>query len=414
MIDLGKLEPIGRKQWAKRMWDEYTNSRVAKAIERSNREYDDPTNALFDDVLNKAKWKATVDKKVNYLLARKPLCDGYQDELDDLSKLLKESAKKFYLNGSLIWIVQGDGESLYPKPMIMEDTIAVYGDEHKEQVVAFVRKYVDIELEPSTGAEQKVEYYELYYKAGEEHRRDTFCFSQDERDKTEILDSPLFLEIGKTGDAPLFAYVEEFIKSFDNLMKHQDATTEKNTDPLIEVRGYQGSSVEELKDAVEHWHLAQTDGTGGVTVHTLPMDSNSMEMWAKRLLQEYYEATCTVGKENELAYAQSGKAMDRLFVDMENDARDLASLLEEALKEFFEYAYGAEVDIVWNTDRPVDDAAIISAIAQSRGLVSDRTLLEQHPWVEDVEQEIERLAEQDVMGMEDLVEPTEEEEVEVQ
>ena len=84
------------------------------------------------------------------------------------------------------------------------------------------------------------------------------------------------------------------------------------------------------------------------------------------------------------------------------------------MKQFFESAYGAEVDIVWNTDRPVDDAAIISAIAQSRGLVSDRTLLEQHPWVEDVDQEIERLAEQDVMGMEDLVEPTQEEEVEVQ
>lgn len=403
MIDLSSLQPIGRKQWAKRKWDEYQNSRVAKSIENSNKEYEDPANEEYECVLNKAKWKATVDKKVNYLLSRPPVCQGHQQELDDLIDLLRESAKKYYIAGSLIWIVQGDGQSIDPKPMIMEDTIAVYGDEHKEHVVAFIRKYTDVELETFTGAETKVEYFELYYKANGESHRDTFCFSKDDKDKEEVLeDAPLFLELGKTGDAPLFAYVSSLVSALDHLMRHQDKTVESNTDPLIEVRGYSGSSAEELKYAVQHLHLAQTDGNGGVTVHTLPMDTNSMELWAKRILQEYYEATCTVGKENELAYAMSGKAMDRLFVDMENDARKLASVLESALVEYFQEVTGEVVDIVWNTDKPIDDASIISAIAASRGLVSDRTLLEQHPWVDDVEEEMRLIDEQNVKGFEDL------------
>ena len=96
--------------------------------------------------------------------------------------------------------------------------------------------------------------------------------------------------------------------------------------------------------------------------------------------------------------------MDRLFVDMENSARETARTLEIALKAYFKYKDGVDVDIIWNTDRPIDDAEIINAIAASRGLVSDLTLLEQHPWVEDVEEEQKRLEKQQMGGFEELKE----------
>ena len=105
-----------------------------------------------------------------------------------------------------------------------------------------------------------------------------------------------------------------------------------------------------------------------------------------------------------MQYAVSGKAMDRLFVDMENSARELAHVLEQALKAYFEYIGYEDVDIVWNTDRPVDDASIIQAIVSSRGLLSDRTLIEQHPWVDDVDEELRRLEEQNTSGFNDLME----------
>ena len=216
-------------------------------------------------------------------------------------------------------------------------------------------------------------------------------------------EQPLFIELGKTGDAPLFAYVDKLLVAFDHIMRHQDKTVEKNTKPLVEVRGYSGTSDDDLAYAIDELSIARTDGNGGVTIHSRSMDSAAIDLWAKRLLQEWYEATCTVGKENELQYAVSGKAMDRLFVDMENSARELAHVLEQALKAYFEYIGYEDVDIVWNTDRPVDDASIIQAIASSRGLLSDRTLIEQHPWVDDVDEELRRLEEQNASGFNDLM-----------
>ena len=160
MIELKKLKPYGRKVWAKTKWDEYINSRNYLMIKRAKQLYEDPSNEVFAERLDRSKWKSTVDKKVNYLLARKPVCSA-QELLDSLSEFIRKSATEYTLRGSLIWIVQGDGESLVPVPMIMDDTLAVYADKNKEEVVAFVRRIVDIEVEPETGAETEVEYLSL-------------------------------------------------------------------------------------------------------------------------------------------------------------------------------------------------------------------------------------------------------------
>lgn len=407
-MDISKLQPAGRKAWVKKKWDEYENSRNTEAIIRSELAYYDPTNEIFDGRLDKSKWKSTVDRKVNYLLARKPVVEGLQDILDDLLPFIRESALAYTLRGSLIWIVQGDGEDVLPKPSIMSDTIAVYSDKHKENVVCFIRKYVDIEIDELTGEESLIDYYEVYYKDGEVWHRDTYNYEFDGRDTEEVLsEAPVFIELGKTGDAPLYAYVEGLLDAFDHILKHQDTTVAKNTRPLTEIRGYTGTDDAELQYAVEELSIVKVDGSGGITLHSRSMDSASIDLWGRRLMQEYYEATATVGKETELQYAMSGKAMDRLFVDMENSARELAAVLEAALREYFAVLGYENVDIIWNTDRPVDDAEIISGIQASRGLLSERTLLEQHPWVDDVDKELERLREEANEGLLDLIDDTE-------
>lgn len=402
MIKLEELTPFGRKQWAKRKFDEYENSEITKSIKRSIKAYKEPTNKCFDENFEVAKWKSTIDKKVEYLLSRKPIAQNYQTELDNLSKFIKISARDYLLRGSLIWVVQGNGVDISKQPLIMNNTIAIYTDESKETPFAYIRKYVDMDIQKETGTEEEIVFYELYYNSG---MRDTFCYSKPELDRVgeKLEDEPVFIELGKTGDSPLYAYVERLLCGLDNLYKYEDKTTQENTDPLTEVKGYTGTDDADLEYAVKRSKLVKTDGNGGITIHSRTVDSSAIELWRKALLQEYYEATCTVGKENELAYAQSGKALDRLFIDMEYSARDLAHILEEALKEYFEIIGIKDFDIVWNTDRPIDDTEIINGITMSSGILSKKTILEQHPWVDNVEEELERIEEESNQGMEDFI-----------
>ena len=418
-MQLYEISPVARKLWVKKKWDEYQNTKLCEVIKKAVKLYEEPQDQEFDDMLDKGKWKATIDRKVNYLLGRAPTCtDGgegndVQDKFDKLASLIRESAKGILLRGSLIWCVQGDGASLDPVPSILYDAISVYEDAEKETVFATIRKYVTVDIDKATGAESEIEMFECYYKNAEGKMiRDTFCYSNPQLDKSETLeDWPVFIDVGKTGTAPLFAYGARILYAFDNTLKHQDETTKKNTKPLVEVRGYSGTDDEDLSYAVDELAIVKTDGTGGVTIHSRTMDSAAIDTWQKRLLLEWNEVMSVVGKENELQYAVSGKAMDRLFVDMENSAQELGHTIGEALKEYFALL-GIDVDIVWNTDRPTDDAATISAIAQSRGIVSERTLLEQHPWVSDVDEELERLEAEKMDGFEDLLEPEHEEDEE--
>lgn len=408
-MQVKELEALGKKTWTANKWDEYQKSLNTFAIKEAEKAYYEPTDQLFKGKIEKSKWRSAINRKVNYLLGRKPLLAANQELLDDLLPFIKLSARQYLLRGSLIWVVQGDGEAISPRPLIMNNTIAVYGDEYKEEVLAFIRKFIDIEVEPSTGAETEIVYLECFYKENEEQwAKATFNLNDSSKDTEEILaEAPLFIELGKTGDAPLFAYVDALLEAYDNIMRHQDMTVAKNTTPLTEVKGYTGTDDADLRYAVDELSLVKVDGNGGVTLHMRSMDSVAIDMWAKRLMQEFYEATATVGKENELQYAQSGKALDRLFVDMENSAQELAAVLEDALLAYFESIGIENPDIVWNTDRPYDDKEIIEGISASSGLLSEKTLIEQHPWVEDVEEELKRKSAEGIRGFEDLYEEDE-------
>lgn len=414
MTELSSLAPIGRKLWVKKKWDEYVGSKNYRAIVKATELYYNPTKDKYTmqgeeltekPKIAKPKWRTAVDRKVDYLLARKPVCKDHQELLDSLLDFIRESTTQLILRGSLVWIVQGDGQAIDPRPLIMQNTMVVYSDEFKEEPVAYIRKRIDVEIDNLTGAETEVEYFECYYQSGEAWKRDTYCYSKTENDEEETLSqAPVFIELDKTGDAPLFAYVEDLLIAFDHVLEHQDRTVVKNTTPLTEVRGYTGTPQEDIDYAVNTANIVKVDGNGGVAIHSRSMDSSAIDLWVRRIMQEWYESTRTVGKDDELAYAQSGKAMDRLFIDMENSARQLAHTLEVALQQYFEVLGITDANIVWNTDRPVDDAAIINAIAASRGLVSDETLLEQHPWVDDVEEEKKRIEAQQAAGFEDLME----------
>ena len=61
-----------------------------------------------------------------------------------------------------------------------------------------------------------------------------------------------------------------------------------------------------------------------------------------------------------------------------------------------------EFDIVFNMDLPVNETDIINNARNSVELISKRTILENHPWVTDVEEEMARIDEEKQQSMQDF------------
>lgn len=60
-----------------------------------------------------------------------------------------------------------------------------------------------------------------------------------------------------------------------------------------------------------------------------------------------------------------------------------------------------EVEIIFNRDMMLNEGEVIDNIAKSVGIISDETLVAQHPWVDDPQAELDRLEEQKQKNMEE-------------
>ena len=59
-----------------------------------------------------------------------------------------------------------------------------------------------------------------------------------------------------------------------------------------------------------------------------------------------------------------------------------------------------DFDIIFNMDMPVNETDVITNARNSEGLISSRTILKNHPWVEDAEEEQEQIEKEKQQAME--------------
>jgi SPP1 family phage portal protein len=91
------------------------------------------------------------------------------------------------------------------------------------------------------------------------------------------------------------------------------------------------------------------------------------------------------------------------YADLDNDMQDMANefssslenliwfikvdMLNKGIGDFMDEAY----DIVFNTDNITNESEIITSCRDSAGIISDETILANHPWVTDATRELDRL-----------------------
>lgn len=52
---------------------------------------------------------------------------------------------------------------------------------------------------------------------------------------------------------------------------------------------------------------------------------------------------------------------------------------------------GCEIDVTFNRDIAINESQAITDCAASKGIISDETIIKNHPWVEDAAEELDRL-----------------------
>ena len=380
-----------------------------------------------------AKYKGMVDEKVSYLLSKPYTLGHYNKKYLETVKAILEGCRYtiFKLgyessNKGIGWLQIYLDEKGEFKTMIIpsEQCIPIWHDSSHERLDYMIRAYNEIVWQgnvrvPVTSVEvwsaHDVKYYRLVndllvpdpHKMLDEYNGPTAHYRKD----------GVWTNWGRVPFVPFKNNIIEFpdikfIKSLIDGYDHSRSETANYVDDainyLVFVYGYGGGDKGRFMRELKEYRMALMDdkSEGGVDIATPPTDVTSIKEHYEQLKRDIFEDGQSINKDlDKFGSAPSGVALKFLYSGLELKANAMAQEYQESFKtlQYFINHYLKEknqpvdespIEVTFNVDMKSDETETITNCSNSRGVISDETILANHPWVKDAEEELKKLKEQ--------------------
>ena len=199
----------------------------------------------------------------------------------------------------------------------------------------------------------------------------------------------------------------------------QNQMEEDTRNTILVLVNYDGENLGEFRKNLATYGAVKVrtvDGAGG-DVRTLQVEVNSenyksiIELFKKAIIENAmgYDA-----KDDRMSGTPNQMNIQSMYSDIDLDANGMETEYQASFEELlwflnmhlFNIGMGdfeqEEVEIIFNRDMMLNEGEVIDNISKSVGIISDETLVAQHPWVDDVQAELERLDEQKQKNMEEF------------
>lgn len=390
-----------------------------------------PNNRIVDN-----QYKKMVDQKNNYLLGQ-PFT--IQTENEAYSKALKKVFnKKFHrllksvgedsLNGGIGWVYpyyNENGELCFkrfrPFEVIpgwrdaehteLDYAIRIYDvivcDKKQEKVVQKIEVYDDkgisyFEMSSSGSLTPAEPYFQNYFTITDNDGKETGY------NWTKI---PLIPFKRNSKEIPLLNMVKSLQDGLNLIESNfQNAMEEDTRNTILVLVNYDGQNLGEFRRNLAQYGAVKVrtvDGAGG-DLKSLQVEVNSenykaiLEIFKKAIIENAmgYDA-----KDDRLNGTPNEMNIQSMYSDIDLDANGMETEYQASFEELLWFINchfanvgigdfdGEEVDIIFNRDMLISESSIIDNINKSQDL-SLETRLAQHPWVDNVEEELDRIKKQ--------------------
>ena len=195
------------------------------------------------------------------------------------------------------------------------------------------------------------------------------------------------------------------LSDFENHMQEDSRNT------ILVLKNYDGQDLGEFRRNLATFGAVKIRCSGdmGGGVETLEITVNAenykaiLEIFKKALIENAmgYDA-----KDDRLSGNPNQMNIQSMYSDIDLDANDMETELQATFEEilWFINVYllhagkgdfdGEKVDIIFNRDILINETEAIENCQKSVGILSDETIIGQHPWIDDPLKELERLKEQ--------------------
>lgn len=395
----------------------------------SERPVADETKA--NNKLSHAFMHTLVDDKVNYLL-QKPytlMCDdtGYVELIEDilgtrfqkrLAQLGTEASNK-----GIAWLHPYIDEKGKFKIIRIpaEQCIPLWVDNDREELEAMIRYY---ELEVYEGKKKKtvtkieywtdetVDYYtidggkvildaEMYFDGVEIHGHFKIDGGPASWGKT-----PFIYFKNNDFELPDLQFVKSLIDNYDLTRSDVANLLEEIKNVVYVLQGYGGEDLSTFVRDMAYSKAVKVEEDGGVTTLQSNIDINAAKEHYDTLREDIYVSGQGVDKNNDsLGSAPSGIALKFLYSGLDLKCNALEGWFRWGFEELIKYiniylaitnqkVSDEPVEIIFNRDIAINETDSIENAGKSKGIISDKTIIANHPWVTNLEDELTQIEEE--------------------
>lgn len=388
-----------------------------------------PNNQIIDN-----QYAKMVNQKANYLLGQPFAIEGDNKQFVELlkqvfnKKFMKtlKNCGKAALNHGIAWLYpyyDKNGEfsfRLFPGYEILP----IWEDSEHTSLAGAIRLYLVAGFDGiKPTIIEKVEVFDMqgihcYILDGNVLIPD---LTVDEQDCSYVMNGKEHLNWAKIPLIPL-KYNEQEIPLIKKVKSLQDGINvmlsdfennmqEDARNTILVLKNYDGQNLGEFRKNLATFGAVKVryDGETKGGVETLEITVNAedykaiLEIFKKALIENAmgYDA-----KDDRLSGNPNQMNIQSMYSDIDLDANDMETEFQAAFEEilWFVKAHLAntgrgnfeneEVNIIFNRDILINESEAIDNCQKSVGILSDETIIGMHPWIDDPQQELERLQKQ--------------------
>lgn len=435
-ITLAQLERSGAMTWEQiisneirefKCSDEYAVMQEAESYYRNRSAVQGKKNDIAKRSNTKIEHpliRKLVNQKADYLLSKPFTVSGDSKEYtaalgelfdDELRTKIKSLAKGAVKSGIAYLIPYFEEGALRFMRVPSTELIPLWTDCENSRLDGFIRFYDRIEYQGTTKiimhhaeywSREGVQYFQSQdeeYKQVGEGFTPHFTIDNKPYNWEEV---PLIWLKYNEEELPLAYFVKELVDSVNWQTSVTEDVLRDVSKFIFVLKNYGGQDLTEFVEELRKSLAVKVDSDGGVDTIKPSVDVSEVLAFIDKQRRDIYDLADSVDtKDPELGNA-SGTALYFRYMGLDNDCAGLGTGLKSAfqrMKLFIDAFFSLtgkgdfsaqKLSVVFNTDMPVNESEVIANCRNSEGIISRRTILENHPWTESAEEEQKRLDEE--------------------
>lgn len=372
-----------------------------------------------------------VDQKVGYLLS-KPLSvqtenETYKKILDNVfnksfMKLIKNLGKDA-INKGIAWaqIYYNDEGKLRFKRLPSEEIIPLWKDSEHTKLDAVIRIYeVEVYEGHTKKTVTKVEYWDtekvLRYVEYEgrlipdvEAPEDEGHFSIINKDGTKQSFTwskvPFIYFKYNDEEQPLIKFVKSLVDDYDRNKSDNSNNLEDLPNSIYVLKDYDGTNLGEFRRNMSLYRAVKINGDGGVETRNLEINVEAYKTHIEQTRKDIYEFGRGVDTQSDkFGNSPSGISLKFLYNDLDMDCNIIETEFQASLEYLLWFinqhlintgqgdCTNENVEFIFNRDTLINETDSINNCQNSVGIISDETIVANHPWA--TKDELEKIKKQ--------------------